>query len=142
MCNALELAFSIIKSVQYVEPIASKLSITLDQTDFKYIGTGLRIETSMVSNRRYAISSPYYIKWTYDPNMDLGPKFTRLREETYTLTKNFEEKIEIYLGYTYSDLGDLDKNFEVNFIVNNMISISNCYYCPMSIEQESDRLGQ
>ena len=73
----------------------------------------------MASNRRSAISSPYFLKWTYDPRLDFEPKFTRLREETYTLTKDFEEQIEIFLGYPYSDLGDLDQNFDVNFIINN-----------------------
>ena len=86
----------------------------------------------MASNRRSVISSPYFLKWTYDPTLELGPRFTRLREETYTLTKDFEEFIEIYLGYPVSDLGDLDQNFEVKFIINNMIILDYCNYCPMS----------
>ena len=88
----------------------------------------------MGSNWRYKQSSPYYLKWTYDPNLDIGPKFTQLREETYILTKDFEEQTEIYIGYPYSDLGDLDQIFEVKFVVNNMISLSNCHYCPMSLK--------
>ena len=75
-CNALELAYQISLTKELDSGDSNnRLTISVETKDFKYIGTELRVQVFMNTDKRRAFSETSKIKWSFKNNSVVAPKF-------------------------------------------------------------------